>query len=266
MPLLESLLLPYAVTLTVFALLWPLSIYTRDASIVDYWWAPGFLVQVGISAMIAEQVGWRGGLLLALMALWSARLSWVLIARRLREGHEDPRYTSLRAAWGEGFWWKSLFVVFVLQATIQWVIAIGPMTGVLAQDSPLQVTAYLGVFLALLGFALEAKADAELDAFKRHSEPNALCQSGLRAYVRHPNYVGEILFWIGIGLIVSEVSIWAGLLSPVVIGMFLIGVSGAPMLDERLAESRPDYAAYKARVPAFLPRLSGNARQADRQI
>ncbi|MEM8699751.1 MAG: DUF1295 domain-containing protein, partial [Pseudomonadota bacterium] len=88
---LELLLLPLAVTMVGFVLLWPISVWRRDASIVDFWWAPGFFVQCAVMAWAVTDLSSRGWLLLALVGLWSGRLAWVLISRRLREGSEDPR-------------------------------------------------------------------------------------------------------------------------------------------------------------------------------
>ncbi|MEM7505353.1 MAG: DUF1295 domain-containing protein [Pseudomonadota bacterium] len=249
----ETYLAPLALTVGVFATIWPLSVVRSDASLVDAWWGPGFFAQIVVVLTLVDQIDNRDLLLAALIGVWSLRLGWVLIRRRLREGHEDPRYISLRDAWDPGFWWKSFFVVFVLQGVIQWVIALGPIHGVIAGSQPLGSIALVGALLAMAGLALETVADRQLDRFKREHPHDALCQTGLRSVMRHPNYLGEIVFWIGIGLIVSEVSLWAAVLSPLVITLFLTQVSGIPMLDERLSASRPGYADYKARVPGLLP-------------
>lgn len=249
----ETYLVPLALTLGAFATIWPLSVARGDASLVDIWWGPGFFAQTVIALFLVAEIDSRDWLLVALIGIWSLRLGWVLIRRRMREGHEDPRYSSLRASWGPGFWWKSLFVVFLLQGIIQWIIALGPVHGILASAEPLGAVAFAGAALALAGLMLEAVADAQLDAFKRQNPDDALCQTGLRGILRHPNYLGEIVFWIGVGLIVSEVSLWAAVLSPAMIALFLTRVSGMPMLDERLYASRPGYADYRARVPGLLP-------------
>lgn len=249
-------LYPLAVTMIGFCLLWPVSVWKRDASIVDAWWAPGFVAQVMTVILMTGEADGRTVLMIGLISIWALRLTWVLVRRRVREGHEDPRYQSIREAWGESFWWKSLFIVFVLQAVIQWLIVIGPIRGLLAEPSPLGFLAALGAIIAVAGILIETKADAELDTFKRQSPDGGLCQSGLRARVRHPNYVGEIIFWIGIGLVVSEVSLLGGLLAPALITLFLTKVSGAPMIDERLSETRAGYQDYRARVPGFIPRLN----------
>lgn len=247
--------LPLWVALIGFCAIWPLSVWRRDASLVDAAWGPGFAVQLLIAASVAAQLGARAGLLLALVCLWSARLGFVLLRRRWREGHEDGRYTSIRTSWGRGFWWKSFFIVFVLQAFLQWLVALGPISGVLAANQTLGGIAVFGAALAVGGLALETLADRELDRFKQTAPPGALLTTGLRAHVRHPNYLGEIIFWVGIGLVCLEGNAWMGLASPILITLFLLKVSGAPMLDERLGNTRPGYAAYKRSVPAFIPRL-----------
>ena len=249
------LVVPLLVALVGFCLIWPASVWRRDASLVDIVWGPGFAVQCVVAAWLAAATGARTMLLLALVTIWSVRLGFVLIRRRVREGHEDGRYTAIRQSWGPAFWWKSLFIVFVLQAFLQWLIALGPIAGILAADQSLGGLAALGAATALGGLALETRADLELDRFKQSALPGTLLTSGLRSYVRYPNYAGEIVFWFGVALICIDGGAWLGLLAPILITLFLLKVSGAPMLEERLSATRPGYAAYKRSVPAFIPRL-----------
>lgn len=242
-------------SLTAFGAFWPLSLRWRDASVVDFWWGPGFLAQAVLAVSLSDRapsaVGWA---ILALITLWSLRLGWTLGRRRLAEGREDPRYTALRNAWAPGFWWKSLFLVFLLQGAIQWAAASGPVAAVLfAGAAPWPLTLGAGA-IALGGLALEVRADWELDRFKRGAAPGTLCMGGLRAYLRYPNYLGEILFWAGVGAMGALGGVWVALIAPVLIALLLAKVSGAPMLEEHLSATRRDYAAYRAHVPAFLPR------------
>ena len=242
-------------TLLVFVAIWPISVARRDASLVDFWWGGGFFAQALLVWWLSGAEAARSLLIVALIGLWSLRLSWVLIARRLRERAEDPRYTILRTAWDPGFWWKSLFVVFTLQAVIQWGIALGALVTIANPGGALGLAAAFGVGLALFGIGLETRADWELDRFKRTAAHGALCTTGLRARVRHPNYLGEIIFWTGVGLVIAEAHLLAGLAPPLLIGFFLVYVSGAPLLDEHLGATRDGYAAYRARIPGFLPRI-----------
>lgn len=252
----QPFIIPLLVALIAFAAIWPVSVRRTDASLVDLAWAPGFAIQVMIAALLLHAVGPIGWLLVGLVTIWSARLGYVLIRRRVREGREDARYTIVRNAWGPAFWWKSFFIVFVLQAVLQWLIALGPISGVVTAQGSIDGISILGTCVAIAGLLLEARADQELDAFKSGSKSNGLLVTGLRRHVRHPNYMGEIIFWLGIGVICVSAGAWLGLISPVLITLFLVFVSGAPLLDERLGATRPEYASYKAQVPAFLPRLT----------
>lgn len=248
----------FALALGVFVLLWPLSLLLRDASVVDAWWGPGFL---GIAALAWgwSAGGWSAGgarpaLILALVGAWALRLGFIMLRRRLRHGGEDARYIAVRRSWGRGFWWKSLFIVFVLQGVLQWLISLTAVTGVLAVPAPLGVVGVAGALIAAIGLALESLADAELDRFKKRARADQLLTTGLRAHVRHPSYTGEMLFWWGLWLIAAEAGAWWSVVSPLILTLLLTRISGAPMTGESLNASKPDYAAWAARTPAFLPR------------
>ncbi len=253
----------YALALSgaVFLALWPVSLALRDAGVVDAWWGPGF----GVSAVLVWQLAGapeepRSLLLLSLMLVWSLRLGFVMIRRWFAHAEEDRRYRLIRRGWGAAFWWKSLFIVFVLQGVLQWLIALGPLSGLIAPSAPLGVTAFIGAAIALTGLAVETVADAQLDRFKRTAPAGALLTAGLRAHVRHPNYSGEILFWWGVWLIAAPAApVWS-ILSPVLLTVLLTKVSGAPILAETLGASRSNFAGYAARTPAFIPSFSRRKR------
>jgi steroid 5-alpha reductase family enzyme len=239
------------------AALWALSLARRDASVVDLWWAPGFTVAAA-AVWVAAGAPSGGAQLLALglLALWSGRMTLLFIRRRRDHPGEDPRYTDLRRAWGGGFWWKSLFIVFLLQAALQWIIGFAPLATMVAAPAPLGPLAVVGAAVALAGLALETRADAELDAHRRGPRAGAVCDSGLRAVVRYPNYLGEIVFWTGLWLIAAAAGAWWTVVSPLLVGLLLTRVSGAPILEERLAD-RPGGARWMETTPAFLPRPIG---------
>ena len=58
------------------------------------------------------------------------------------------------------------------------------------------VTQCIGLFFMALGLGVESVADWQKNHYKR-PHPELYCSKGLFAYMRMPNYLGEILFWIG---------------------------------------------------------------------
>ncbi|MGB0853364.1 MAG: DUF1295 domain-containing protein [Pikeienuella sp.] len=254
MDIFGSLLPAFAVSLGVFIALWPISVLIRDVSIVDAWWGPGFLAAVLIAW--DGQTDTRTVLLLGLVGIWALRLGIVMIRRRLAHGAEDSRYQLLREGWGASFWWKSLFVVFLLQGILQCIIALPPLMVLSVQPVSMGILGVIGGAVAFAGLALEAIADHQLDAFKRTNAKGEICKTGLRAHVRHPNYTGEMIFWFGIWLIATEAGAWWTAISPLLLVFLLTKVSGAPMLMDSMSRSRPGYVAYTKMTPAFLPKVS----------
>lgn len=250
----EAVLEAWVIGLAGFLLLWPISLMRRDTSIVDFWWGPGF----GAIAIYAWVVAGmptheRAVLILGLVVLWSARLGLQLGRRRLREGEEDPRYQEIRAAWDPGFWWKSLFIVFVSQAILQFLVAAGPLSGAFAEAQPLAILGVAGLVLALAGLVIETVSDVQLDRFRRTTPHGGLLETGLRRYVRFPSYTGEMMIWWGLAAIAFEAGVYWAPLSAALLTFLLLRLSGVSVLDDRLERTRPGYAAYRARVPALFP-------------
>ena len=81
---------------------------------------------------------------------------------------------------------------------------------------------------------------------------------GLWRYTRHPNYFGEACVWWGLGLVAVSAAGFAGtwsLLSPLLMTVLLLRVSGVTLLEKDIGEQWPAYRDYIARKPAFFPGL-----------
>jgi len=70
----------------------------------------------------------------------------------------------------------------------------------------------------------------------------------------HPNYFGDALAWWGLYIIAAATppGAWT-VLSPLVMTVLLMRVSGVALLERKLKKTRPEYAAYCRRVNAFVP-------------
>jgi steroid 5-alpha reductase family enzyme len=73
-------------------------------------------------------------------------------------------------------------------------------------------------------------------------------------YSRHPNYFGEALLWWGFWLCSLAVpSGWLTFPAPALMTFLLLRVSGVKLLDKHLSRTKPAYAEYIRRTPAFVP-------------
>lgn len=233
---------------------WAWSVRVRNASIIDGWWGLGFVFLAAIAVWQSPITTTRAVVVLALVSLWGARLSWHIVVRNHGAG-EDPRYAAMRAGHGEAFWWRSLFTVFWLQAVLLWIIA-WPLEVAITAQEPRELGAadMVGVALFALGFAFESVGDWQLARFKADpANKGRVLDRGLWRYTRHPNYFGDATLWWGLGCFGLATGAWWVLVSPALMTVLLVKVSGVALLEKGLSHSKPGYRDYVARTNAFLP-------------
>jgi len=237
---------------------WAIATVRHNAGLVDIFWPLFFLAGAGVYATASAQQGPRALLVLALLAIWSLRLSIYLALRNWR-APEDHRYRAIRERNEPGFAWKSLYLVFGLQGLLAWLIS-APLAAAIGEPSPLRALDAFGAALALFGIGFEALADAQLARFKAEpANAGRVLERGLWRYTRHPNYFGEFCLWWGLYAIALSAEAWWTLFSPMLMSALLLKVSGVALLEKDIGERRPAYREYAARTNAFVP---GPRRQA----
>jgi len=257
------ILMTLPIILGATTLLWLVSLWRRDASIVDIFWGAGFAGIAGLqlwwtpfsSAGASEEASLRSIICATLTIVWGLRLATYLAWRNLGRG-EDPRYAAMRRRHGRSFPLLSLPLVFLLQGGLIWVISL-PIQ--LAADSPASWGAgdWLGLGLWSTGFAFETVGDWQLARFKADpANQGRVLDRGLWGWTRHPNYFGDALVWWGLSLpvILSDPGRFSWLLvCPLLMNWLLRRFSGVPLLEKGLHVTRPGYADYVVRTSPFLP-------------
>lgn len=231
---------------------WAASVSLRDVSIVDSAWSFLILIPAVVVAVMVPHTGTRAAVVLGLTTVWALRLS-AHIAWRHRGQPEDRRYQAIRRRNEPHFQWKSLYLVFGLQALLGWVVS-APLMAAVASPAPWNALDVLGLALAAFGLIFESVADAQLARFRSQaSNRGRVMDRGLWRLSRHPNYFGECCLWWGLWLVAAAAGAWWTVLSPLLITVLLLKVSGVPLLEDDLSRRRPGYAEYVRRTPAFVP-------------
>jgi steroid 5-alpha reductase family enzyme len=236
----------------VAVLAWLVSVIRRDVSIVDSLWSLFFLLALIVYLMASDAHGPRNWLVLLLVTAWALRLSLYITVRNHGEP-EDRRYQAIRRNNEPHFWIKSLFIVFLLQGFLAWVICLPALAAVSGQTppGPLDIA---GLALWLTGMVFEVVGDWQLARFRRRGRAaDAVLDSGLWRYTRHPNYFGEATLWWGIYLLAASAGAWWTIFAPLLMTFLLLRVSGVTLLEKDIAERRPAYRDYVRRTNAFLP-------------
>ena len=197
--------------------------------------------------------GPRSILLATLITVWALRLGTFLV-RRIRRAGKDGRFDAIKRSAARfllAWTLQGLWVALTLSAALAAMTAQGP--------APLGGLDALGVALWLIGFSLEVVADQQKSRFRRR-HPDRFIDVGLWSWSRHPNYLGEIVLWVGVAVVAASTLRgwqWITLISPVFVTVLLTKISGIPLLEQR-ADSRfggdEAYERYKARTGVLIPR------------
>jgi steroid 5-alpha reductase family enzyme len=245
---------------------WVVSLTITDVSIVDPVWGLGFVVVAWVARVVADGHGvpLRQNVLVALTTVWGLRLFVHLVVRHRGAG-EDFRYQRMRRRHGDAFRFTSLYRVFAFQGVMMFVVSMPVQVGqVPDHPSGLGLLGYAGVVVWAVGLGFEAVGDWQLTRFRRDpTTAGTVLDTGLWRYTRHPNYFGDACVWWGLFLIAAATGVGAlTVLSPVVMTVLLMRVSGVPMLEHSLRRRRAGYDDYIARTRAFVPRRPRPPRSA----
>lgn len=235
--------------------LW-LAIRKEKLTIVDTAWGLGFIAVAFVSVWVT---GYGDGMpgpqlfLFLLVLIWGARLSIHLHRRNSGRG-EDQRYQHLTEGDGRSFAQVAVRRVFIPQGVAMWLVATPVMVG-MNNEGTGTVQAWLGFVVWAVGMVFETLGDWQLSSFKADPDNEGkVMDRGLWRYTRHPNYFGDACVWWGIWIVAA--SSWLGLISivgPIAMTVILMRVTGVPLNEKGMRESKPGYDEYVRRTSSFIP-------------
>lgn len=241
--------------LSFFTIAWIVSVFIKNAGIVDIFWGLGFVLVSAFYYIITPENSIRQIIASILVALWGLRLSIHIFLRNLGKP-EDYRYQEFRKHYGaERYWWFSYFQVFLLQGGLVWLIS-APLLAVnyFGTTNKLNFFDFLGIAIWVIGFIFEAGGDWQLLRFKANpANKGKLLQTGFWKYTRHPNYFGDAAAWWGFALLSVAAGCYVPVLSAVLMTWLIIKVSGVSMLERTLKNTKPGFDEYIKQTSPFIP-------------
>ena len=250
-PIALALIADIAATGFIFLCGW----YARNSSLYDPFWsvAPPAIAIYWMSAL--APIAPREAIACALILIWAARLTFNWARRWNGRNDEDWRYQNIRALSGRWFPLADLFGI-QLMPTLLVFAALAPFYAVAASDAPLNWIDAAAAIVMLSAIAIEAAADQQLRRFLKQSPRKGggeILSQGLWRYARHPNYLGEIMFWWGLFAfaLAAGGSPWLGA-GAAAINLLFVFVS-VPLMNQRGRQRRPNYDAHIKRTRALIP-------------
>lgn len=212
------------------------------------------------SIFFRTQLGFFSVLQLAGLLIWGVRLVIFVLQREARSSYQKEserlqnQYGNVTKP-GKLAIWMAVSVLYVMM----FLPAMYHLTESPQFLTPLLYSVELGGGVLLFGgLLLETKADQQKSSFKA-LHPQEFCNVGLYRWVRCPNYLGEILIWLGSWVMgipyYSSPWHWLGSLFGLVI-IILIMMGSTKRLEheqEKRYGNLPEYQSYLHSVPVLFP-------------
>jgi steroid 5-alpha reductase family enzyme len=230
----------------------------KNSSFYDPYWsvAPPCIALYFSFRPTSESVdGTRVIVVFVLVLAWAVRLTWNWARGWHGLGHEDWRYVRLQERTGSAYWLVSFFGIHMMPTVWVFLGCLSLYPALALGTRSFGALDALALIVTAGSIWIEKRADDELLAFRRGGHgPQAILKTGLWSWSRHPNYFGEMGFWWGIWLFgyAAEPACWWTVVGPASITLMFIFVS-LPMVELRMRERRPDYAAYARTTSLVVP-------------
>lgn len=244
----------FVMTMVVFCA----SFLAKNSSYFDAYWmlAPPLTCAWLVFAHEPGTSDARAIIVTALVSVWALRLTVNWIRTWDGPGHEDWRYVEIQKRTGKLYWLASLTAIHLFPAFLVWVGSLSLIPAIATGTNELNVIDLLAILVTAGAIGIEALADEQLRRYRNKSAaPGAIMEEGLWAYSRHPNYFGEISFWLGLSIFAfaaEGMNAWTSLFGPLsMLALFVFGT--IPMMEQRSLERRPAYAELQRRVSMLVP-------------
>ena len=226
------------------------SLIFKNASVYDPYWSVQPPVILAAFA-VGKELSAFGILLLISVFFWGIRLTanWAYTFKDLC--HQDWRYTMLCEKTGM-FYPIINFIGIHMVPTLVVYGCILPAVYAVREGIDANFASVLLLCLSLGAATMQGIADIQMHKFRRNRN-GSFIRNGLWKYSRHPNYLGEILMWWGVGLAVvfAAPDVWY-LLSGALANTVLFLAVSIPLADGR--QSRKEgFSLYKKQTRMLLP-------------
>ena len=212
-----------------------------------------YLTLILFSIFNASSLGLASVIVCACVSVWAIRLGSFLFFRIKKDG-EDKRFRSIKPSFTRFFMTWNLQGMWVTMCLLCVTTALLSGVGIIKG-----LGFYLGLVVFIIGFGLEVAADMQKTKFRKNPEnKNRFISTGLWAKSRHPNYLGEIILWVGIALMSMESLEGVEhitLISPLFVYILLVYISGVRMLEnsgQKKWGNLPEYKAYVENTPQLF--------------
>ncbi len=193
--------------------------------------------------------------ILALVFIWGIRLTYNWARQWQGLQHEDWRYRDLRTGTRKKFWLVELIGIDLMPTVIVFLACLPLYPALVTGNKFISFLDVIAVIVTAGAILIETVADSQLRQFTlQKKRPDEIMSHGLWAFSRHPNYLGEIMFWWGIFIfgLASGLHYWWTIIGALSVTLLFTCIS-IPLMEKRNLLRRPEYANITKKIPVLFP-------------
>lgn len=243
----ELLIVDIVVTSFIFIF----SCILKNASVYDPYWSVQPIVITVAYMIYINNYTLTSILFVLVICLWGIRLTanWAYTFKNLNV--QDWRYTMLKEKTKKIYPIINFIGIHMVPTLIVYTCVV-PAVTVIVEGGTLNIIVIFGLLLSTFAFTLQGIADIQMHKFRKQKKTGFI-RDGLWKYSRHPNYLGEILMWWGIGIAaIASLEDKIYLILGAILNTLLFLFVSIPMADKRNSK-RGDMIKLKQETRMLLP-------------
>lgn len=226
----------------------------KNASLYDPYWSviPIYIILIwlflyGINFDIFNII------LLILILIWGIRLTYNWWKNWHGFIEQDWRYDMLREKNIKLYPVTNFFGIHMIPTIVVFIQMVNVYESLIS--SSLNIVVFIiGILFCLIAPIIQIVSDKQMYDFRlNNTDKSKVINVGLWRFSRHPNYFGELMFWVGIYLIyLSKSMIFnINIVYPILMILLFIFIS-IPMMENKL-KNREGFKEYKSSVSVLFP-------------
>ena len=244
----------FAADIAATLFVWIAGLFLKNSSVYDPYWSVAPVIMIPLVVAYSNISNCGILLLVVVILFWGIRLTihWGFTFKNLES--QDWRYTKLKDEKPKFWFIINLFGIHIFPTIVVFSVMI-PAFLFIMKFSQLNIEIVLSACLSIFAVMLQMISDSQMRRFRKViANAGAVNRNGLWKYIRHPNYLGEILMWWGVYfMMLSEsLSLWTAMIGPLVNTLMFIFIS-IPLMEGRQSSNKPAYIEYKASTGMLFP-------------
>ncbi len=231
------------------------SMYFKNSSLYDAYWsvAPPIIAIYWIMKMPPINTVISSLLIIAIL-FWSVRLTYNWAKGWHGMTHEDWRYVMLHDKNPKLYPIVCLLGIHLFPTLIVFAGMLPVYFALETATTSITIVTIIGFAISIAAAIIQLISDEQMHSFRKNAKRSENIETGLWKYSRHPNYLGEILFWFGLWVMMTGVTnnyFWT--ISGAIAMMLMFIFISIPMMETKNLQSKSGYINYMKRVPMLFP-------------